>query len=191
MELKKANTKALIFIGVTENFPNSTAALITNYLVKKLKENEVEVILYNVSSEVPLLDMTMSKHPNSVEEMVNLFLSTELHFWLAPLYHGSIPGIMKNSLDWLEITSKLPEPYLLDKRIGLISWADGINALNGITTMENVTKSLRAWPLPYSVSIEKNRLRDLESPNCISSFYTKKLDRLLDIALSRKIEVVS
>ncbi|HMN33773.1 MAG TPA: NAD(P)H-dependent oxidoreductase, partial [Chitinophagaceae bacterium] len=106
MELKKANTKALIFIGVTENFPNSTAALITNYLVKKLKENEVEVILYNVSSEVPLLDMTMSKHPNSVEEMVNLFLSTELHFWLAPLYHGSIPGIMKNSLDWLEITSK-------------------------------------------------------------------------------------
>lgn len=102
-----------------------------------------------------MLDLKHKEIPSIVKRMTELFLSADLHFWLSPLYHGSIPGTMKNCLDWLEITAKLPKPYLTDKRIGLICWADGSQALNDITTMENIVKSLRAWSIPYTLPILK------------------------------------
>ncbi len=183
--------KALVFIGALDNSSDSTSMSIVNYLTKKLNEAGVGVTLYKIDeSDVPLLKLPIPEVPESVKNMADAFLSHELHFWLAPLYHGSIPGVMKNCLDWLEITANQPVPYLLDKRIGLISWADGTQALNGITTMDKIAKSLRAWPLPYSVSIEKDRLKAPAPSNEISPFYTRKLDQLVNIALSKRIQTI-
>ncbi|MBB2949449.1 hypothetical protein FHR29_000181 [Sphingobacterium sp. JUb56] len=39
--------------------------------------------------------------------------------------------------------------------MGLVCWADGVQAMQGINTMDAIAKSLRAWPLPYSVPISK------------------------------------
>ncbi len=92
--------------------------------------------------------------------MAQMFTSADLHIWLAPLYHGSIPGVMKNCLDWLEVTANRYEPYLTDKTVGLICWADGLQAMQGINAMDAIAKSLRAWPLPFSVPIVRSALFD-------------------------------
>ena len=47
--------------------------------------------------------------------MCDLFLQSELQIWLTPLYHGGMTGMMKNCLDWLELTARLEKPYLTDK----------------------------------------------------------------------------
>jgi hypothetical protein len=52
---------------------------------------------------------------------------------------------MKNCLDWLEVTANRYEPYLTDKTIGLVCWADGLQAMQGINAMDVIAKSLRAW----------------------------------------------
>lgn len=183
--------KAIIFSGALEKGPLSTSMIITNYFAKKLSESGIQSQVFNLAdSGIPLFDMSISKIPESVVLMNRLFQEADIHFWLAPLYHGSIPGAMKNSLDWLEVSSKESLPYLTDKTVGMVCWADGSLAIQGINTMDTVARALRAWPIPYSVPIIRNALYDKNGEAELSPEYKKKLDLLIHLAISRKIEVI-
>lgn len=54
--------------------------------------------------------------------------------------------------------------------------------------MDAIAKSLRAWPLPFSVAMIRTSLFDQE--NRITPMYADKLDRLIDIAATKKIEKI-
>jgi arsenic resistance protein ArsH len=181
--------KAIIFNGSLERRTESTSGLISMYFSERLEALGIQTDIFTLAdSGIPLFDVTLTKTPVAVERMTQMFRDADLHFWLAPLYHGSIPGVMKNCLDWLEVTANAYEPYLTDKTVGLVCWADGLQAMQGINTMDAIAKSLRAWPLPFSVPILRSSLFDGENKTKISDFYSGKLDRLISIATSKKIE---
>ncbi len=180
--------KALLFNGAPERKPQSTSDLIAQYLSEKLEALNVETSIFNiVDSDIPMLDFTLSEVPTSVKVMAKAFQEADLHIWLSPLYHGSIPGAMKNCLDWMEITAKNPVPYLTDKTVGLVCWADGAQAMQGINTMDAISKALRAWTLPYSIPIVRGNLFEAEHPTEITPAYKTKLDLLAQIGCSKKI----
>ena len=182
--------KAIIFNGAIETRPQATSQLLADYFSKKLHDAGIENSIFNLAnSNIPLFDVSITATPPSVLLMSQLFQEADIHFWLAPLYHGSIPGAMKNCLDWLEISAKNPRPYLTDKTVGMVCWADGIQAMQGINTMDAVAKALRAWPLPFSVPVVRSLLFDPENLSEISNDYKGKLDLLINLATSRKIEV--
>lgn len=180
--------KAIIFNGALERKPLSTAGTLSSYLEKELLVHGIESTTYNLSdSGIPLFDTSLTRAPKGAEVMNSLFRDADLHFWLAPLYHGSIPGVMKNCLDWLELSAKSTPAYLTDKTVGLVCWADGAHAIQGINTMDAIAKSLRAWPLPFSVPIVKNLLFTEGNAYEISETYKQKLDLLVQIASSKTI----
>lgn len=184
--------KAIIFNGALERRTSSTSGLLSGYLWEQLAQSGVESTIFNLAdSGIPLFDITLTKPPKGVEVMNHLFREADVHFWLAPLYHGSIPGIMKNCLDWLEISARSARPYLTDKTVGLVCWADGAQAMQGINAMDAIAKSLRAWPLPFSVSISKNELFEKETPGEISGIYKHKLDLLVNIATTKTISTAA
>ncbi|ASK28770.1 NADPH-dependent FMN reductase [Chryseobacterium sp. T16E-39] len=181
--------KAIIFNGALERRPQSTSGILSKYFTDKLEMLGITHETFALAdSGVPLYDITLTKTPLAVERMTQLFLGADIHFWLAPLYHGSIPGVMKNCLDWLEVTADQEQPYLTDKTVGLVCWADGLQAMQGINAMDSIAKSLRAWPLPFSVPMIRTSLFDSE--NKISPLYTDKLDRLINIATTNRIEKI-
>jgi arsenic resistance protein ArsH len=90
-------------------------------------------------------------------------------------------GAMKNCLDWLELTSRNAKPYLTDKVVGLVCWADGGQAMQGINAMDAVAKALRAWVIPYSVPLVKNNLYTDAHRREFSTEHTRKLDRLISL----------
>ena len=183
--------KAIIFNGALERRAHSTSGILSQYFSQKLSDKGVENEIFNLAdSGIPLFDVTLSKTPKGIELMTHKFLEADTHFWLAPLYHGSIPGVMKNCLDWLEVSAKNAKPYLTDKTIGLVSWADGGQAMQGINTMDAIARSLRAWTIPYNVPIIKSSLFEDMNKGIISPFYAEKIDLLIDIATSRKIETI-
>ncbi|MDR2276038.1 MAG: NAD(P)H-dependent oxidoreductase [Sphingobacterium sp.] len=178
--------KALIFNGALERRQESTSGILSNYFSEQLNQLGIENSIFNLAdSGVPLFDISLSRIPNSVKIMNNLFLEADVHFWLSPLYHGSIPGVMKNCLDWLEVSAKNSPAYLTDKNVGLVCWADGVQALQGINAMDAIAKSLRAWTLPLSVPIVKSGLFESTGSREISSAYKCKLDLLMNIAITR------
>lgn len=181
--------KALIFNGTTDTRADSTAGILVGYLESRLKEKGITAVQFNLAeSGIPLFDYSLSRTPKGVEVMNSLFQEADLHFWVSPLYHGSIPGIMKNCLDWLELTARNPRPYLTDKVIGMVCWADGVQAMQGINAMEAIAKSLRAWPIPYSVPLQRSLLLEPGGNPELAATVRAKLDLLVSIGTSRKIQ---
>nr|WP_315030253.1 NAD(P)H-dependent oxidoreductase [uncultured Chryseobacterium sp.] len=181
--------KAIIFNGSLERRAESTSGFISQYFAEHLRRADIPTDIFTLAdSGIPLFDVTLTKTPLAVERMTQMFTDADLHIWLAPLYHGSIPGVMKNCLDWLEVTANNYEPYLTDKTVGLVCWADGLQAMQGINAMDAIAKSLRAWPLPFSVPIIRSSLFDSQNPTKISTTYCDKFNKLINIATTKKIE---
>lgn len=131
-------------------------------------------------NNLPFLDPFNIDKTEAVEEFLKTFTEEETQIWIGPLYHGTIPGVMKNALDWLELTSRNESPYLSGKTIGLICTAEGSFGVQGINTMVSIAHTLRASVLPYSVPVNKQEavLRD---PNELTDHYKNKIRLLLQL----------
>ncbi|WP_228242760.1 NADPH-dependent FMN reductase [Porphyrobacter sp. GA68] len=72
----------------------------------------------------------------------------------APGYHGTISGLVKNALDYLEGLAGDVRPYLHGRPVGLIATAYGDQAAMGtLLTMRSIVHALRGWPTPMGVTI--------------------------------------
>jgi len=173
--------KLLIFNGAHDSSVNSNSYKIIHYLKKSFEDKNMDVFVYNLCEHrLPLLEIPFKEIPENVTRMIDFFTQSSVQVWLSPLYHGGIPGSMKNCLDWLELTSKNTKPYLSKQIVGLVCWADGVQAMQGINNMDVIAKALRAWVLPYSVPISK---RDFLVENELSITYQKRLSLMTDLIL--------
>ena len=172
--------KALIFNGVGLEGPigGATAGRIVAYLKEVFSQyNHIELDVFNLADAgIPMLSMDFEQTPASVVDMATRFKRADFHIWIAPMYHGSMPGAMKNCLDWLEVTAKDELAYLTDKIVGLVCWADGGQAMLGVNSMDCVAKALRAWVLPYSIPIVRN---DLFEGDALSELYKHKMEKMV------------
>ncbi|WP_433431376.1 NADPH-dependent FMN reductase [Nonomuraea sp. CA-141351] len=91
-------------------------------------------------------------HPG-VSRLVRAAASADAMIWSAPMYHGTVSGSFKNSLDWLEELAGLDPPFLTDKPVGLIATAAGAQALQAINSMEFAVRALRGWVVPFVVPV--------------------------------------
>jgi FMN reductase len=72
----------------------------------------------------------------------------------SPGYHGSISGLVKNAIDYVEETSKDARVYLDGLPVGLIVTAYGWQATGStLATMRSIVHALRGWPTPLGAAI--------------------------------------
>ena len=72
----------------------------------------------------------------------------------SPGYHGSISGLVKNGLDYLEETARDPRVYLDGVPVGLIVTAYGWQATGStLATLRSIVHALRGWPTPLGAAI--------------------------------------
>lgn len=73
----------------------------------------------------------------------------------SPGYHGSISGLVKNAIDYLEKTARDPRVYLDGVPVGLISTAYGWQATGStLATLRSIVHALRGWPTPLGAAIK-------------------------------------
>ena len=88
------------------------------------------------------------------KDFVNRIAAADGYLWASPAYHGTISGVVKNALDFIEYLSDRNPPYLHGKPVGLISTAAGsIAAVTTIQALQHVAHALRAWVVPLSVPV--------------------------------------
>jgi len=72
----------------------------------------------------------------------------------APGYHGSMSGLVKNALDYLEDLARDERPYLDGRAVGLIATAYGDQAtMSTLFTLRSVVHALRGWPTPMGATV--------------------------------------
>ncbi|WP_163512405.1 NADPH-dependent FMN reductase [Fodinicola acaciae] len=72
----------------------------------------------------------------------------------SPGYHGTMSGLMKNALDYVEDTRHDPRPYLDGIPVGCIAVAHGWQAtVSTLTSIRTVVHALRGWPSPLGATV--------------------------------------
>ena len=72
----------------------------------------------------------------------------------SPGYHGTLSGLVKTALDYVEHLSKDARPYLDGLPVGLIATAAGWQAaVSTLQALRTITHSLRGWPTPMGLAI--------------------------------------
>ena len=72
----------------------------------------------------------------------------------SPAYHGAMPGMLKNALDYVEDLRSDARPYLDGRAVGVIVCAYGAQAIGTtLVAVRSVIHALRGWPTPMGVGI--------------------------------------
>ncbi len=76
----------------------------------------------------------------------------------SPGYHGTISGLVKNALDYLEDLSRDERPYLDSRAVGLIATAFGDQAtMSTLFAMRSIVHALRGWPTPMGATVRTHQ----------------------------------
>lgn len=71
----------------------------------------------------------------------------------SPSYHGGVSGLLKNGLDYLELLSKAPRPYLRGLPVGCVATGDGWQGPNAtLLALRQMVHALQGWPTPLGVA---------------------------------------
>jgi arsenic resistance protein ArsH len=68
-----------------------------------------------------------------------------------------------------------------------VCYADGIQAMQGINTMDAVAKALRAWVLPLAVPVSKQGLYNEDGSIC--TLYGSKFRQMVKLLLDTEEQV--
>jgi FMN reductase len=72
----------------------------------------------------------------------------------SPGYHGSISGLVKNAIDFLEEMAGDARPYLDGLPVGLVATAYGWQAsVNTLHALRTIVHALRGWPTPLGAAV--------------------------------------
>lgn len=124
-------------------------------------------------------DWDLKDYDASVQDFIRIAQHADAFVFTTAAYHGTLAGITKNALDYLEFLSDAPSPYLHNKPVGLIATAGGDQAaIHSITAMINVVHSLRGYALPLSVPIHNAKEVFDADGKVISAKYIKRLNQL-------------
>lgn len=91
-------------------------------------------------------------------EMVDAVRAADGLIIASPGYHGSISGVVKNAIDYIEETAKDERAYLDGLPVGLIVTAYGWQATGStLATLRSIVHALRGWPTPLGAAIKATR----------------------------------
>lgn len=79
---------------------------------------------------------------------------------VSPGYHGTVSGLVKNALDYVEDLRADPRPYLEGRAVGCVAMAQGWQAaVTTLTALRSIVHALRGWPTPLGGALNSTEVR--------------------------------
>jgi FMN reductase len=106
----------------------------------------LQLPLYNPEDRVRTL---------AAAELVAAFRAADGIIISSPGYHGTVSGLVKNAIDYVEDLVADPErPYFDGLPIGCIGVAYGWqSAVSTLNALRDIAHALRGWPTPYGAAV--------------------------------------
>ncbi len=123
--------------------------------------------------------------PSVAHEFIDRVQRADALLWSTAAYHGTLAGVTKNALDYLEALSSGPQPYLDGRVIGLIATAGGeIAGVNALNAMVHAVHALRGTVAPLLVPIPQAYEHIDRTQGTIAAPWGEKLDNLGRLVVS-------
>ncbi len=112
----------------------------------------------------------------------------------SPGYHGTISGMLKNALDYIEDLAGDERVYLHDRPVGLIVTAFGHQAAtSAMITLRTIVHALRGWPTPFGAALKVDASIFAEDGTCSDSAVAQQLELVgfqLNHAVAMRFEAI-
>ena len=106
-------------------------------------------------ASLPHYTFTAAAESDLAQDLVAAVRAADGVIIASPGYHGSISGLVKNAIDYLEETAKDARVYLDGLPVGLIVTAYGWQATGStLSTLRSIVHALRGWPTPLGAAIK-------------------------------------
>lgn len=172
--------------------PHSTAEQALRAALSEAARMGAEVSLIGGADLVlPLYDPREAVGSPQALRLVSEVASADGVILASPAYHGTISGLVKNALDYMEELREDERPYFSERAVGCLSVAQGWQgAVSTLAALRGVTHALRGWPTPLGVALNGAAVGFTEDGQCddphIQSQLTAMAAQVVEFARSRK-----
>jgi FMN reductase len=103
---------------------------------------------------LPFYDPSASERPDNAIHLVEQLRAADGVLLVSPGYHGTVSGLVKNALDYVEDMREDDRPYLDGRAVGCVASARGWQAaVTTLTALRSIVHALRGWPTPLGAAI--------------------------------------
>jgi FMN reductase len=144
----------IVGVGGTTR-PNSATERALRVALKAAKSKGAETIFIGGTElQFPMYEPTDMTRTNDIRKFLELIRRCHGLVIASPGYHGSVSGMIKNALDYIEDLRTDQLPYLDGRAVGCIACASGWQATGPtLAAMRSIVHALRGWPTPMGVAL--------------------------------------
>jgi FMN reductase len=103
---------------------------------------------------LPFYDPAVLERSSAAGRLVEHLREADGVVLVSPGYHGTISGLMKNALDYVEDLREDSRPYLDGRAVGCVAVARGWQAsVTTLTSLRSIVHALRGWPTPLGAAV--------------------------------------
>lgn len=116
---------------------------------------------------LPFYDPAIVDRPAAARHLIDEVRHADGVVLVSPGYHGTISGLVKNALDYLEDLRNDERPYLDGRAVGCVAAANGWQAsVTTLTALRSIVHALRGWPTPLGAAINSVHVDFAEDGVC-------------------------
>ena len=103
---------------------------------------------------LPFYDPAVRERSKVARQLVQALREADGVVLVSPGYHGTVSGLVKNALDYVEDLRADPRPYLDGRAVGCVAMAMGWQAaVTTLTALRSIVHALRGWPTPLGAAV--------------------------------------
>ena len=172
--------KPLRVIGLAGEYRSSSkSGMLVNLALKMAKEQGADVEFWDLDERpLPLVgEEGCWAHPN-VKAFQTLLEESDAFLLSSPEYHGTMSGVMKNTMDWMY------DKHVGGKVFGLMSTLGGVTNANTLNHMRISLRWLHGWPVPEQLAIGHVKEAFDEDGGLVNEDLHQRLSKLVNSVLT-------
>jgi FMN reductase len=138
---------------------------------------------------LPFYDPAIDPRPLAASGLVDALRDADGVLLVSPGYHGTVSGLVKNALDYVEDLRDDRRPYLDGRAVGCVALAQGWQAaVTTLTALRSIVHALRGWPTPLGAALNSTEVT-FDTTGCSDPQVEKALrtigEQVVEFALAR------
>lgn len=160
-------TLTVVGIGGSLRFGSQTERALQTALDGAREAGAKVVSFTGADLVLPFYDPFRPERPPEARRMVEAIRAADGVVLVSPGYHGTVSGLVKNAMDYLEDLGGDPRPYLHGRAVGCVGTATGWQAaVSTLTALRSIVHALRGWPTPLGAAVNSGEVRFADDGAC-------------------------
>lgn len=149
-----AKTALVVALGGTTNQNSATEKALRIALQGAADSGAETLLISGPELELPIYAWERKERNAAAIHLIDALRRSDGIIIGSPGYHGSVSGLIKNALDYVEDMSGDEHPYFHGRPVGAVATGAGWQgAVMTLTALRSIVHALRGWNTPLGVAI--------------------------------------